>query len=101
MAELEKKQEIFSDDPEMNEFCNDLLNGVREMKAGIAARCNRVEVPSVDDTGICSKPPVVNSQMQSRASEPMEIPHPRMQPDRAGRHDGEPQKSRTRKGHQA
>lgn len=39
MAELEKKREIFSDDPEIDEFCNDLLTGVREMKAGIAARC--------------------------------------------------------------
>lgn len=55
MAELEKKREIFSDDPEIDEFCNDLLTGVREMKAGIAARCTRVAVPSVDGTGIRSK----------------------------------------------
>ena len=55
MAELEKKREIFSDDPEIDEFCNDLLTGVREMKAGIAARCTRVAVPSGDGTGIRSK----------------------------------------------
>lgn len=55
MAEIEGKREIFSDDPEIDEFCNDLLNGVREMKAGLAVRCTRVSVHSEDRTDSRSK----------------------------------------------
>ncbi len=43
MSDL-KKKEIFSSDPEMDEFCHDLLAGVIEMKEGRAARKTNVDV---------------------------------------------------------
>ena len=54
-----RKAEHFSDDPEMDEFCNDLLHGVKEAKAGIAARSTVVEVSRVtavrNKTGLTQK----------------------------------------------
>lgn len=40
-------KEIFSEDPEMNEFCKDLLDGVAEMKANSFARKTQVPVSNI------------------------------------------------------
>lgn len=40
-------KETFSEDPEMNEFCKDLLDGVAEMKANSFARKTQVPVSNI------------------------------------------------------
>ena len=40
----------WSDDPEVNDFCNELLGAVREMKAGQAARITKIPATSANST---------------------------------------------------
>ena len=53
------KKEVFSEDPEMNEFCHDLLESIAQMRAGQAAKVHHVQISWVtairNKTGLTQK----------------------------------------------